>query len=184
MKQIITPEQTDNKFLADIEKQSGQPISSCNQCGKCTAGCPIAEFTDIMPHQAMRALQWGLKDELLNSHFIWLCVNCMVCAERCPREISVSEVADALRREAIKKGVKPAEPDVATLHKNFLNVIALNGRINEVMLTAFQNMLTLKPFNDAMVGVNLFLKGRLNPLPHRIKDKKFLKRITGRLKKD
>ncbi|MCL5037988.1 MAG: 4Fe-4S dicluster domain-containing protein [Chloroflexi bacterium] len=181
---IITPEKTDKQFLEKIEKESGQNLTACNQCGKCTAGCPIAGFFDIMPHEVMRSLQWGLKDDLLNSHFIWLCVNCMACRERCPREISVSEVADALRREAVKEGVKPAEPDVATFHKNFMGVITMNGRLHEVMLTALQNVFTFKPFKDAMLGVGLFLKGRLKLLPGRIKDAGFLKLISGRLKKN
>ncbi|MDQ7826504.1 MAG: 4Fe-4S dicluster domain-containing protein [Candidatus Eremiobacteraeota bacterium] len=181
MKRLVTPQATDRGFVAKIEKESGQALCSCNQCGKCSAGCPIAPFFDIMPHQVMRSLQWGLKDELLCSSFIWLCVNCMACQERCPRKLSVSEVADALRREAIAEKVKPAEPDVATFHKNFLNIIAMNGRLHEVMLTGLQNLLTLKPFKDAMLGMGLFSKGRLSHLPHRIKDGAFLKRIGGRL---
>ena len=183
MKNVIQPVDTDKKFLDSIEAETRQNISSCNQCGKCTAGCPIASFLDIMPHQVMRYLQWGLKDELLNSSFIWLCANCMACQERCPRKLSVSDVADALRRQAIKEGVTPKEKDVAIFHKNFMKIITTFGRLNEVVLTAFQNIFTMNFFKDIFVGLSLFLKGRLNLIPHIIKDKNIMKKTSGRTDK-
>jgi len=40
-----------------IEELSGQHISACFQCEKCTNGCPVTFAMDIVPHRLMRLLQ-------------------------------------------------------------------------------------------------------------------------------
>ncbi|MDH5187239.1 MAG: heterodisulfide reductase subunit C, partial [candidate division WOR-3 bacterium] len=56
-----------NEIISLIEELSGQKISDCFQCGACTAGCPVAFAMDPVPSQAIRMLQLGLVDELLDS---------------------------------------------------------------------------------------------------------------------
>ena len=36
----------DANFLHAVEEESGQNLSTCYQCGNCTAGCPGAQFYD------------------------------------------------------------------------------------------------------------------------------------------
>jgi heterodisulfide reductase subunit C len=81
----------------EIESLSGQTLSDCYQCGECTAGCPTAFAMEPVPSQAIRLLQLGKFNEVLNSTGIWLCAACNVCGERCPRGVDYGKIADALR---------------------------------------------------------------------------------------
>ena len=67
-----------------VESQSGQKVLDCYQCGKCSAGCPAAEFMDLTPRQVMRAVQLGQAELALRSSTIWLCASCQTCSARCP----------------------------------------------------------------------------------------------------
>jgi heterodisulfide reductase subunit C/quinone-modifying oxidoreductase subunit QmoC len=71
-----------------IEKLSGQKISTCYQCEKCTNGCPMTFAMDIMPHQVMHSLQLGLTDEITKSDTIWMCF-LRPALLRCPNEIDI-----------------------------------------------------------------------------------------------
>jgi len=64
---------------------AGIDITRCYQCGKCTAGCPMAQSMDYSPRQIVRLLQLGLADDALRSRTIWMCASCETCATRCPR---------------------------------------------------------------------------------------------------
>ena len=57
----------DAAFTAEVEAHSGQNVSTCYQCGNCTAGCPAGFVYDPQASQIMRAVQLGLKDMVLDS---------------------------------------------------------------------------------------------------------------------
>ena len=84
----------DAAFTAEVEAQSGQNVSTCYQCGNCTAGCPAGFVYDRQVNQIMRGVQLGLKDEVLNSRSIWLCLSCSTCSLRCPCLLYTSDAAD------------------------------------------------------------------------------------------
>lgn len=46
-------------FVEQISKQAKVNLHDCYQCGKCSAGCPMAEAMDLPPQQIMRLLQMG-----------------------------------------------------------------------------------------------------------------------------
>src|SRR3989338_10007435 len=54
-----------SSFVAQIEKISGQKLLACYQCGKCSAGCPMASHMDVLPNQIIRLAQLGMKEQLL-----------------------------------------------------------------------------------------------------------------------
>lgn len=85
-------------FVAQVEKISGQKLLACYQCGKCSAGCPMAKYMDILPNQMIRFAQLGLKEDLLSSDAIWLCVSCQTCNTRCPKGVRIAEVIEAARQ--------------------------------------------------------------------------------------
>ncbi len=91
-------------FAARVRDVSGQNLLACNQCGKCSAGCPIAFAMDLLPNQAIRLAQLG-QEEVLRSSAIWLCASCMTCASRCPKGVDLSKVMDSLRLIALRSGV-------------------------------------------------------------------------------
>jgi heterodisulfide reductase subunit C len=61
-------------FLEQVEEASSQKVRVCYQCGKCSAGCPVAYAMDLLPNQVMRLVQLGLQDEALSCSTIWLCL--------------------------------------------------------------------------------------------------------------
>ena len=107
----------DKESLAKkIVEASGQNVFSCNLCGKCTAGCPIAEVMDIKPHQVVRLVQ--IEPEiLLSSRAIWLCACCLACVTRCPKQIDIPKLMESLRTMILSKGVDFLEyaPELLTM---------------------------------------------------------------------
>jgi len=97
----ITSTHAGSSFVARIEKISGQKLLACYQCGKCSAGCPMANFMDVLPNQMIRMAQLGMQKQLLETKAIWMCVSCLTCNSRCPKGIKIAEVIEALRKAAL-----------------------------------------------------------------------------------
>jgi heterodisulfide reductase subunit C len=95
-----------SSFVAKVEKVAGQKLLACYQCGKCSAGCPMASFMDILPNQIIRMAQLGMQDKLLASRTIWTCVSCLTCNTRCPKNIKIAEVIESLREIALRNGLR------------------------------------------------------------------------------
>ena len=100
----ITSAREGNTFVAQIEKVSDQKLLACYQCGKCSAGCPMAAHMDVLPNQMIRMAQLGMKQQLLATRAIWMCVSCLTCNSRCPKGIKIAEVIEALRKAALGGG--------------------------------------------------------------------------------
>jgi heterodisulfide reductase subunit C len=83
-------------FVREIETISGQSLLACNQCGKCSAGCPVAFSMDILPNQVLRMAQLGI-EEVLDAQTIWTCAACLTCVSRCPKGIDLPRVMEAMR---------------------------------------------------------------------------------------
>ncbi len=93
----------DFDFRAVVEGHSGEDLSRCYYCLKCTAGCPSAPAMPYGPAQMVRMVQLGLKDELLESPSIWFCLHCETCGARCPNEISIAGLTQSLRQMAMEE---------------------------------------------------------------------------------
>jgi heterodisulfide reductase subunit C len=91
-------------FVARIEKASEQKLFACYQCGKCSAGCPMAAYMDVLPNQIIRMAQLGMQKQLLATKSIWACVSCLTCNSRCPKNIHIAEVIESLRQTALRNG--------------------------------------------------------------------------------
>jgi heterodisulfide reductase subunit C len=97
MRTRISVDSVRGEFVRQIETISGQSLLACNQCGKCSAGCPVAFSTDILPNQVIRLAQLGI-DDVLDSQTIWTCAACLTCVSRCPKGIDLPRVMEAMRQ--------------------------------------------------------------------------------------
>ena len=187
MKWFISHETIRSPFLKRLQEDCGEKISHCYQCGKCSAGCPIAYQMDYLPNQIMRMVQLGMEQQVLSSKTIWLCASCLTCTTRCPREIDVAEIMDYLRRQAYKKQVIPLEEtEIPLFNKIFLRNIELFGRLYEMGLIGMFNILSGEFFKDMSLAPKMFLKQKIGIFPHRIKNLKELREIfkkSGKLGK-
>lgn len=149
-----------------VEKHSGQDLRECYQCGKCSAGCPIAADMDMAPNQVIRLLQLGLVDDAINSRTIWLCASCETCTTRCPREVDLAAVMDALRNIAIEEGIRTPERNIVLFNRIFLRLIRRYGRLFEMEMIGRFNTRTFDFFKDVTKAPKLLMRGRLGFWPN------------------
>lgn len=178
------PITVDPTFVKLVSERSGENIRLCYYCQKCTVGCPTAYAMDYKPVQVLRMVQLGLKEALLQSSAIWLCVSCEACGTRCPYRINLAPVMDTLKYMALEEGYAPAEREVFALHQAFLNSIRLFGRVHEATMLAEYKVRSADLFSDLDLGADLILKGKIPLLPERIKGlsgvRKLFKRVRSK----
>ena len=166
------PVRPDSALLERLEARSGEKISRCYQCRKCTNGCPVAFALDVMPNQVMRMVQLGLEEELLESGTIWVCASCQTCTTRCPNDIDIAHVMDTLRQMCRASGTPAAEPKVVKFHDAFLASIRRHGRVFEAGMAARYKLATMDLFGDTKIAWEMFKRGKLKLLPSGIKAKR------------
>jgi len=112
MRTTVSADKVRSEFVGRIEEISGQNVLACNQCGRCSAGCPVAAAMDILPSQAVRMVQLGM-EEVLDAETIWICASCLTCVTRCPKGVELPRLMEALREMSLRSGV--SEIDLAKL---------------------------------------------------------------------
>jgi len=65
----------------------------------------MVRFMDIPPHRVIRFLQMSVEAEVLSSNTIWVCVSCMRCVDRCPRNVAPGVIFEALRLVTLRRGI-------------------------------------------------------------------------------
>lgn len=102
----ITVKELDPKFKYDVAAQpGGENIKRCFACGVCTGGCLVSEIDEHFdPRKIIRMLLLGMRERVLSSPSIWLCLLCYNCSFHCPQDVNFSDVIGALRYMAIKEG--------------------------------------------------------------------------------
>lgn len=170
----------DAAVRARVFETTGQNPFCCYQCGNCSAGCPTAGRSDLLPHQVFRLLQLGDEEssrELLGSLQPWLCVGCQTCAARCPQELDLSRVMDALRTEAMRANSVPAAARrLEVFQRSFVEQVMANGRLNEIRLGVACNLRNGNPVENAGALPGLLRRGKFRPFSHRVVGLKALRR--------
>ena len=107
---MIESSRLDPNFRHEIaEEPGGEHIRRCFSCGTCTAGCPVRVITDrYNPRKIIRMALLGLRDEVLSSDFIWLCSACYTCHERCPQDVRITDLINAIKNIAVRSGYVPS----------------------------------------------------------------------------
>jgi heterodisulfide reductase subunit C2 len=170
-----------------LEHETGIRAADCYQCGKCSAGCPVAEEMDVAPSQVLRLLQLEMPRHdrsALGARAIWLCIGCETCVTRCPQEVNLPRVMDYLRQEAASQKVAhEAAGDILAFHRAFLDSIETHGRMYELGMLVDYKMRTGHFLQDAMLAPAAMMKGKIGLFPHGADDKKSIAAIFERSKK-
>lgn len=145
------------RILADAQVDP----KKCYQCGKCSAGCPVAADADMMPRQVMRHLQLGQAEAVLQSNMPWLCAGCGMCLARCPQEIDLPSVMLACRREAKRTG-SPAVSEVDRFNDLFIDGVRQQGTSDEGVLAMRYNLSTGHLLQDALSAPKMVARGMLS----------------------
>lgn len=157
----------DPAFTKEVEKRSGQNISTCYQCGNCTAGCPAGFVYDRQVSQIMRGIQLGLKDQVLSSNSIWFCLGCSMCSLRCPNEIDVAAVMETLRHMARQEG-HVAVPRVEKFWFSFLDTVRNFGRTYEIGTMVLYMLRSMRLTTDVDLAPAALKRHKLPFIPHMI----------------
>jgi heterodisulfide reductase subunit C len=163
-------EVTNPVTLEQIQQLSGEKISTCYQCEKCSNGCPMTFAMDIIPNRVMHLIQMGMIDEVINSDTIWVCASCETCTTRCPNSIDIAHVMDTLRQLSIKQGVKKSQKQAVIFHDTFLNSVKRFGRMHEMSMAVEYTLKSegIKGLGkQAGMGIEMMRKGKMKLIPGR-----------------
>jgi len=154
-----------------VEELSGEKITACFQCEKCTNGCPVTFAMDIMPHQVLRLLGLGQIEEVLLSDTIWVCASCEMCATRCPNDISIAHIMDTMRQMSQREGPKASQKNVPIFHAAFLGSIRRFGRVHEAFMSVefyLRSSGVSGLLQQAGTGLSMFNHGKIKIMPYRL----------------
>lgn len=115
----IDTSKLDTTFREKIKSMpNGKELTACFACSTCTAACPIANVWKYKPHQLIRMILLGMREEVLASNEIWLCLTCYQCQERCPQKVRVTDIFFDCKNLSAEQGNVP--PKVVGLAKELL----------------------------------------------------------------
>lgn len=164
----IEKNQQKPEFFKEVVRRSGVNVGLCWHCKCCSGGCPFAEAMDYLPNQALRLVQLDLKEEILKSSCIWICVGCHTCSVECPQAIDMAAVMDTLRQMAIEEGFPVGQPNILNFHKEVINSIYRHGRTHKLEIMMRYKLGRREFFSDIDVGISMLSKRKLDLMPSRV----------------
>jgi heterodisulfide reductase subunit C len=170
-----------------IAETPGDPrLEMCIQCGTCGGSCPSGPDMEHTPRALFQMIKAGMKDMVLSSNTPWYCVSCYYCTVRCPQEVHITELMYTLKRMAIQEGLyrESTASRAPDFSGTFIDYVENYGRSFELGL-ATRYHLSHNPLNMvsmASMGMGMFIKGRMDLIPTRIKSLKQLKAILAKAK--
>lgn len=121
--QDIDTKKLDPNFKFEIAaEEGGEGILKCYACGSCTVRCPEQEVKpEYNPREIIRKAILGLRDEVFRSEFVWICSSHFLCLSKCPQDVNIKGVMNAVRNRRIeeetfskKTGPEPlTDPDMS-----------------------------------------------------------------------
>ncbi|PIV05237.1 MAG: heterodisulfide reductase subunit C [Syntrophobacterales bacterium CG03_land_8_20_14_0_80_58_14] len=130
-----------------IRDLSGEDVTHCIQCGKCSGGCTVAPDMEEIPSRIMRFIQLNMKERALTSSMVWTCTSCLTCTARCPEGIDIAKVMNVLRMMCTAEGYTPKEKQIHVFNRLFIGMIQKYGHVYELGLMVKNNMMAMTPFS-------------------------------------
>lgn len=181
MRSDLTDKALRSDFRRTVEELSGQNLSDCSQCGKCSGGCPVLPDVDISSNRIIRMVQLGLEDDVLSSGSIWYCTACGTCNGRCPMGIDIVRIIDTLRTLTKDMHNPSGSLEVYSFYQAFLDCIRRFGRLSEIGLMGGYNINSGRVLTNMVKAPWFFMKGKLSLSPHAIKRIDRLQRVFQRI---
>lgn len=156
--------------------------AACYGCKKCSNGCPLTFAMDLHPYQVVRYVQLGLWQRLKNCRTIWICASCHTCLTRCPNQVDLPRLMDVLKQMVLAEGAPVSEERVLLFHRLFLDEVLKRGKVFEGGLMGRYLFKTDGPFSpaarkNAVLGWQMFKRGRIKLLPQGTRDRRWLKAL-------
>ena len=86
------------------EQEGGEGILHCYSCGSCTVRCPEQKVKPgYNPRLIIRKALLGLRDEVFRSEFVWICSSHYLCLNKCPQDVNIKAVMNAVRECRIRE---------------------------------------------------------------------------------
>ncbi|MDY0270815.1 4Fe-4S dicluster domain-containing protein, partial [Trichloromonas sp.] len=123
----------------------------------------------------------GQYERVLAGRSIWYCVSCETCTARCPNNVDLAAIMDALRKCSWDAQGTSKESLVQLANRIFLDNIRTYGRQYELRLAAVFNLQSGKLLKDFMLGPKLLSKGKLKMFHHKNKNIKEIEKIFQRI---
>ncbi len=162
-----------------IADKAGVNLRDCYQCGKCSAGCPMADGMDYPPQQIIHMLQMGFADKALSARSPWLCVQCSTCSSRCPQNIEVTDLMKQVRRMSHEEG-RNVVPESEKFENLFIAGVRSKGKSNEQYLAAKYNFASGHLMQDVAHAPKMVAKGMIGIAAHSSKNPSAVKRLVDR----
>ena len=179
-RRIKYEKELDKNFSNEIIMMpGGENVLTCIQCGTCSSTCPLSIYMDYTPRKIIAMTRAGFKDEVLRSNMIWLCASCYSCTVECPKQIKITDVMYALKQKAIQEGVFPKRFPISVLAREFYDSVLKAGRNTEsrLIIRMFLKSNPLLMFQQADMGIRLWLRGRLRLKKEKIRNKEELQKV-------
>jgi len=179
----LSSAQLSSEWKREVERRLGRKLAECYQCGKCSAGCPVAYEMFYPVHAMVRLAQLGRKDEALRSRSQWVCVACEACSTRCPKDVDPARLMTILREMSQEEGcVNRNEADIYDFHQSFLASIRRVGRVYEMGFIAAYKLKSpiRRGPQDMLTALKMARRGKPGILPHKIQNVAAIRRIFER----
>jgi heterodisulfide reductase subunit C/nitrate reductase gamma subunit len=115
----LTSANREFKKSASLSARAGS-YAYCFTCENCSTVCPVVcnyenpqEHLDLLPHQIVRSLGFGLKDLAMGSRMLWYCLTCYQCQEHCPQGVNVTDIFYELKNLAATEANRSSDRTVS-----------------------------------------------------------------------
>ena len=115
----------DLEFRRSVAGGANGTLSSCYQCGTCTAVCPM----NVPVRSIIRGAQVGIRD-LAVTDALWQCATCKQCEVACPRGVDITGAIHTLRGISYGERKVPSKLEAA-LWRVYEEGTAWEGKKNE-----------------------------------------------------
>lgn len=128
-------------------------FSTCLQCGECASICPVSQINhDFNPRRIISLFQAGKYN---NEGEAWLCVDCKLCTEVCPKGLPIDKLMESMKRELYQH----SEGAGFRHAKAFSENVAKTGVLNERSL--MMKLMDRNSAKDMRLYLRVLIKKKL-----------------------